>query len=88
LVPAGLDQSQAEFAGIGQTGGEKAHTLLTAEMPAHTHTVNLGGVSGGQCAQIVANGPSTTMASGSAGSDTAHNNLQPYITLQFIIRAL
>lgn len=85
-VPAGLDQSQSEFAGLGQTGGEKTHTLTTTEMPAHTHTVSAGGGStsnpggGGNVALT------SSSTSGSTGGDGAHNNLQPYITLTFIIK--
>lgn len=36
----GPDAGQTEFATVGQTGGEKTHILLTAELPSHTHTIN------------------------------------------------
>lgn len=36
----GQDTGQAEFAQIGQVGGEKTHILLTNEMPSHTHAHN------------------------------------------------
>jgi microcystin-dependent protein len=38
--PVGLDLSQADFDVLGETGGEKQHTLSTAEMPSHFHSVN------------------------------------------------
>lgn len=36
-VLVGLDAGQAEFDAIGEVGGAKTHTLVTAEMPAHGH---------------------------------------------------
>lgn len=78
-VPVGIDADQAEFATNGQTGGEKTHTTITAEMPAHTHSllaavaVNL---TGGEfsCSVLIGAG-----GTGSTGGGGAHNNLQPYI---------
>lgn len=36
-VPVGRDSGQTEFDTLGETGGEKVHTLTTTEMPSHTH---------------------------------------------------
>lgn len=94
IVPVGFDQSQTEFAGLGQTGGEKTHTLTTAEMPSHTHTMGSArnGGSGGSATDYPKqsdNGGTTPALSGltgSQGSDGAHNNIQPYVTVSFIIK--
>lgn len=87
----GIDTGQTEFDTIEETGGEKTHTLTTAEMPSHSHvygegdgnTVH-GGVSG-STANITSGGGNyritnlpSTQNTGGGGS---HNNLQPYITV-------
>ncbi len=95
-VPVGKNQSDAEFAGLGQNGGEKTHTLTQAETPAHTHTMGTSRNGGGGGWATDYPGPASTGGStqgltgptGSVGSDGSHNNLQPYLALNFIIRAL
>lgn len=152
-VVVGKDAAQTEFDTLGETGGAKTHTLSTAELPSHTHTINHGhsassgtesadhahsGTTGGGGSHAhnipnsgsfykdnVVNSPSAWTdsagdhstdaagdhahsfstggrsaahthgitvndfngSSGSAGSGSAHNNLQPYIVLNYIIKA-
>jgi microcystin-dependent protein len=88
-VPVGKDSAQTEFATTGQNGGEKTHLLTTAEMPAHTHQtkINTGFVyspPAGSASYGVnsAGGDFTT----STGGGAAHNNLQPYLTVNYIIK--
>jgi microcystin-dependent protein len=84
---------------LGQKAGEENHTLNTNEMPAHIHPVtankNSAAVSDPTNA-LWANGakhnfaatPNTTMKPASilpTGSDLPHNNLSPYLTLNFCI---
>ena len=38
-VLVGLDAGQTEFDTIEETGGAKTHTLVTAELPAHSHGI-------------------------------------------------
>lgn len=77
---------------LGSAGGEFEHTLTTAEMPAHTHPFDPhafgflpGGVLGLVAGALIASSINTV--TGSAGAGVAHNNLQPFIGLNFIIRA-
>lgn len=87
-VPVGLDTTASEFAGLGQTGGAKTHTLLEAEMPAHTHTGTFGDFTGsaGSAVSSAANRTAASIATASTGGGGAHNNLQPYLTLQYVIK--
>jgi microcystin-dependent protein len=70
---------------LGNAGGAETHTLTIAQMPAHTH-----GISGGT--NLQGGGPNATVTSGnnvqttSQGGGTAHNNTQPTIILNYIIK--
>jgi microcystin-dependent protein len=95
-VPTGTGNGQTP----GGVGGEAAHTLSIAEMPAHTHAANasstatggsanptgnyLGGFNnfynaGGSLIPMVANTLSDV------GGGESHQNMQPYLTLNFCI---
>ena len=87
---------------LGDTGGSETHTLTTAQLASHTHSfsdtdsitamtflndglgVNRGG--GGQSSSSNSISVSISGTTGSAGSGSAHNNVQPTIILNYIIK--
>ena len=133
-VPVGELSGDAEFRNVGgrNLATAKTHTLSTAELASHTHTINhdhaaftsgndspdhshsttwaygavhnpnggyaigaattvywyAGFSSGGASTrhQHSIDVPAFSGSSGSEGLNTAHNNLQPYLTLNYIIK--
>jgi len=75
---------------LGDTGGEETHTLSVSEIPAHNHSTNGGSTSVntspynrvGMGAGGILTGP-TIQNTGGGG---AHNNVQPTIILNYIIK--
>lgn len=88
-VPVGLDTSQTEFNSLGKTGGEKKHTLTINEMPEHNHQINTNQSGTGQWwslqIQNLERSSSGGYGTNETGGGQSHNNLQPYITVNYII---
>ncbi len=122
-VGVGLNSSDTDFAKLGNTGGEKTHTLSTDEMPGHNHTAwtdsqgnhNHSGEDGHSGIFQESDSRSSVMTNvgtgsmytnkwkvfvstnttgshghnvgiGSTGGGGAHNNMQPYIVVNYIIK--
>ena len=96
-VPVGYNSADTDFDTVGKTGGEKTHTLTENEMPAHEHTSyytagNKRAAAGN--ARDTSASPNTSVAhtvyscaTSSTGGGEAHNNLQPYAVIKYIICA-
>jgi len=88
---------------LGELGGETTVTLLTTQIPSHSHVAQNGAVSnlsvpgptaifgGGGRGKQPAYGPAGTpltmsaSAVGVSGGGQPHNNMSPYLTLNFVI---
>lgn len=75
---------------LGNIGGEKEHKLTVDEMPSHKHNINYAGSGTGIQGAVPGGnnnlGPNGNFIS-NAGGGQAHNNMQPYIALNYIIKA-
>jgi microcystin-dependent protein len=84
---------------LGQAGGEQAHTLSAGEMPQHTHVLNGSSAdasnpspAGNVCAANTnLYGPGVQLVGlqqasvTTVGGSQAHQNMQPFLTLNFSI---
>lgn len=71
---------------LATTGGAETHTLVTGEIPAHTHTIPSAGVATAGAGQGVTTDAGTGQSTGSAGGGGAHNNMGPFLTVNFCIK--
>ena len=92
-VPVGYDSADVDFDTVGDVGGEKTHLLTESEMPSHKHSLNYNVVYevGGslRCSKGTYYGWSLTKpTTNNTGGGQAHNNMQPYAVIKYIICAI
>ena len=93
-VPVGRDASQTEFDTLNESGGEKAVTLTVPQLPSHNHDLSPGQIVGtgftggstGNAYSPLGTNPQSGTSITSTGQNQAHNNLQPYLVLNYIIK--
>jgi len=99
--PIGQDVGgDVDFDQVGETGGEKDHILSADELPSHTHEVDPGQTdfvarqqgTPGQTLDTTAGADETDFPTNTGDVDfpgsgnLPHNNMPPFLTINFIIR--
>lgn len=92
-VPVGVGNGVT----LGESAGSATVTLLTSQIPAHTHAIQASAAAGAEDptnqgpAGAKAYGPATSLvamagaAIANAGGSQPHENMQPYLTINYII---
>ena len=89
-VPIGKSSTDTNINTLGKKYGEKTHTLAGEEMPSHRHLFSLVGEGSGSYGYNVSSlsiGSAQNSYTNNTGGGLAHNNMQPSIATNFIVKA-
>lgn len=79
------------FTTLGAKGGAATHTLTINEMPAHSHSLRRGETGNARVEEIAyssgSNTQTTPAAVNNTGGGAAHNNMSPYIVVNYEVIA-
>lgn len=100
--PIGVLNGDVSLGTVGATGGERNHSLTVSELPSHTHKVRSSGsiwsggvgiyqtdASSGSKWDLPGKdtgGGKDYLIGGATGGNAAHNNLPPYVVMNYIIK--
>ena len=71
---------------IGNSGGEEAHAQIIAELAAHTHTYTAAQSANSPTSTTAFKATAVASTTGSTGSGTAFNVIQPSLIVTYIIK--